>query len=98
MSAALKSFPSLPYYCLLNVQMFFSAINAVAGVPLKQRKTQVKGFGLLLHSLEPSSTKLDAESGCKHSGGVEMALNMVVLLNSGHHFLILGACIVKLLF
>lgn len=49
-------------------------------------------------SLELPSTTLDGESDSNHDGDVEMTLNMVVLLNCGHNFLILGASVVKLLF
>lgn len=45
-------------------------------------------------SLEPQelspSAMAHGESDTNHGGDVEMALNMVVLLNCGHHFLVLG--------
>lgn len=49
-------------------------------------------------SPELPSTSVDGESGSNHGGDVETALNTVLLLNSGHHFLTLGALVVKLLF
>lgn len=72
------------------------------GIPFKAEKD---GSAVTWQcSLEPQSlsptTMWDGERDSDHAGDVEMALNMVLLLllNWGHHFLILGALVVKLLF
>lgn len=75
-------------------------VKTAARSPFKAKKDvseMIWQCSLEPQSLSPS-TMLDGERDSNHSGDVEMTLNMVLLLNCGHNFLILGALVVKLMF